>query len=156
MPTPDDVEHESIANRATCPPEEARISTTHELSDIHDSSANNDGGAAQQRPMQQQPTPPPHGTRERSPTETHSKPSSASIDAPNRDTPTPMTATDDGAEDQRAAQASPLSATAPAPIRSTPSHLASPFLTHRVCLYSISKVRQCTRYHLLTSDAVCS
>ncbi|KAJ4362771.1 hypothetical protein N0V95_001262 [Ascochyta clinopodiicola] len=81
--------------------------------------------------MQQQPTPPPHGTREQSLAETHSKPSSASIEAPNRDTPTPMTATDDGAEDPRTSLASPLSATAPLAIRFTPSYLAAPYPARR-------------------------
>ena len=134
MPTPDDVVSPVEHERATCPPEDARISNAHDLNDTRDGSASNHVEPARRRPMQQQPTPPPHGTREQSPSETHSKPSSASIEAPNRDTPTPMTATDDGAEDQRASQASPLSANAPAPIRYTPSHLAAPFPGHRVCL----------------------
>lgn len=140
MPTPDDVvvspveQHESsVANRATCPPEEARTSSPHESSNTRGISASNDVDPAQRRSMLQQPTPPPHGTREQSPVETHSKPSSASIDAPNRDIPTPMTATDDGTEDQRTSLASPLSATAPAPIRFNPSHLAAPFPAYRVC-----------------------
>jgi glucose-induced degradation protein 4 len=140
MPTPDDAvvspveQHESsIANRTTCPPDDARISTFHDPSNARDSSASNHVDSAQRRPMQQQPpTPPPHGTREQSPAETHIKPPSASIEAPNRDIPTPMTATDDGAEDQRTSLASPLSATAPVAIRFTPSHLAAPFPSRRV------------------------
>lgn len=133
MPTPDDVvlpvEHE----RATCPPDDIHTSTAHEEpSGTRDSSASQDVDSARRPRTQQQPTPPPHGMREQSPTETLSKPSSASIQAPNRDIPTPMTATDDNAEDQRASQASPLSATQPAPIRFTPGHLAAPYPIHRV------------------------
>lgn len=137
MPTPDDVVLPAEHERATCPPEDTHTSTEHgELSDAHESSTNNDVDSARRPPMQQQPTPPPHGTREQSPTETHSKPPSASIEAPNRDIPTPMTVTDDSAEDQRASQASPLSANAPAPTRYTPSHLAAPFPAQRVCASS--------------------
>lgn len=134
MPTPDDVvlpaeEHE----RTTCPPDDTHTSTVREgLSDARDSSASRNVGSGQRSRTQQQPTPPPHGSREQSPTETHSKPSSASIEAPNRDIPTPMTAIDDSTEDQRASQASPLSPTAPAPIRYNPSHLAAPYPAHRV------------------------
>jgi hypothetical protein len=133
MPTPDDVVSPAEHERATCPPEDARIPTAHDLNNAHDSSASSNVESARRRPMQQQPTPPPHGTREQSPTETHSKPSGASIESPNRDIPTPMTSTDDGAEDQRASQSSPLCANAPAPIRYTPSYLAAPFPDHRVC-----------------------
>lgn len=139
MPTPDDVvvspveQHESsLTNRATCPPDDIRISTAHALSSTRDSSVSDDVDPARRRPAQQQPTP-PHGAREQSPGETHVKPSGASIEAPNRDIPTPMTATDDGAEDQRTSLASPLSATASAPIRFTHSHLAAPFPAYRVC-----------------------
>lgn len=133
MPTPDDVVSPAEHERASCPPDDTHISTAHEeLSDARDSSAGRNADSAQRPRMQQQPTPPPHGSREQSPAETHSKPSSASIEAPNRDIPTPMTAIEDNADDQRASQASPLSATAPAPIRYTPSHLAAPYPAHRV------------------------
>ena len=129
MPTPDDAvlspaEHE----RATCPPDEPHTSTAHSDSSVSD---NVDPG--RRLPAHRLPTPPPHGSREQSPSETHSKPSSASREEPHRDIPTPMTVTDDNAEDQRALQASPLSATAPAPNRYIPSHLAAPFSAHRVC-----------------------
>ena len=134
MPTPDDVVSPVEHERAICPPEDSRTSTVHEtLIDARDSDASNNVDFARRPPIQQQPTPPPHGTREQSPAETHSKPPGASIEAPNRDIPTPMTVVDDSAEDQRASQASPLSATAPAPTRYIPSHLAAPFPAHRVC-----------------------
>jgi hypothetical protein len=135
MPTPDDVVSPAEHERATCPPEDTHTSTAHEeLSTTRDSSASRNVDSSQRPRMQQQPTPPPHGSREQSPTETHSKPSSASIEAPNRDIPTPMTAIDENAEDQRASQASPLSAIAPAPIRYNTSQLAAPYPAHRVCL----------------------
>ncbi|KAJ8115026.1 hypothetical protein OPT61_g3226 [Boeremia exigua] len=131
MPTPDDVVSPVEPERATCPPEDTRIPTAHGgLSDSHDSSARSNVDSARRAQTQRHPTPPPHSA-ELSSAETHSKPSSASIEAPNRDTPTPMTVTDDGADDQRASQASPLSASAPAPIRYTSSHLAAPFSAHR-------------------------
>ncbi|KAJ4404850.1 hypothetical protein N0V91_005585 [Didymella pomorum] len=132
MPTPDDVVSPAEHERATCPPEDTHTSTAHEeLSTTRDSSASRNVDSSQRPRMQQQPTPPPHGSREQSPTETHSKPSSASIEAPNRDIPTPMTAIDENAEDQRASQASPLSAIAPAPIRYNTSQLAAPYPAHR-------------------------
>lgn len=147
MPTPDDVVSPAEHERAICPPEGTHTVTAHrELNENRDSSsAGHDVDSAQRRPMLQQPTPPPHGTREQSPAETHSKPPNASIEAPNRDIPTPMTATDDGAEDQRASQASPLSANAPVPIRYTPSHLAAPFPAHRVCIPYQAQRNQCAR-----------
>jgi hypothetical protein len=128
MPTPSDVlpvEHESIANRATCPPDESRITTAHELNaPSHDEPAID-------APMQL-PTPPPQEplAGAQSPPESHNKPSSAQIEAPSRDIPTPMTATDDGTEDQRASHASPIHATVPASL--LVSHLSSPFPAHRV------------------------
>lgn len=145
MPTPNDaigshvVEHESIdvANRPTCPPEEVRsISTipTRDLnaaSRIHYPSSHGNNGSALPVPMQQL-TPPPQDSPadlvQTSP-DRHSKPSSSDIDAPNRDIPTPMTVTDDGAEEQRTSHASPLSATAPVSLIT--SHLSSPFPAHR-------------------------
>jgi hypothetical protein len=127
MPTPDDeamvspVEHESIAGRTTCPPEDARIIPTHELNDTPSPSV----------PMQQ-PTPSPQSSREptQAPDDIHSKISSTNIEAPSRDIPTPMTATDDGTEEQRTSQASPLSTAAPVSLLA--NHLSSPFPAHRV------------------------
>jgi len=125
MPTPDDVmgspvEHESIAGRTTCPPEDARIIPTHELNDTPSPSV----------PMQQ-PTPSPQSSREptQAPDDIHSKISSTNIEAPSRDIPTPMTATDDGTEEQRTSQASPLSTAAPVSLLA--NHLSSPFPAHR-------------------------
>jgi hypothetical protein len=139
MPTPDDamvspVEHESIAGRSTCPPEESRVTPTRALSQTPDFNANSNGDSVIDVPMQL-PTPPPQepSSRAQPPPEPHSKPSSARIEAPARDTPTPMTSTDDGAEEQRISQASPLSATAPPPTSPYASHLSSPFPAHRVC-----------------------
>lgn len=131
MPTPSDVvlpvEHEAIANRATCPPDESRSTTVHELN------ATSHESAAIDAPMQL-PTPPPQEPLEGAhpPPESHSKPSTAHTDAPTRDIPTPMTAIEDTVEDQRASQASPLTANAPAPASLIPSHLSSPFPVHRV------------------------
>ncbi|OAL42929.1 hypothetical protein IQ07DRAFT_667004 [Pyrenochaeta sp. DS3sAY3a] len=140
MPTPDDamvspVEHESIAGRSTCPPEDARILPSGlDMNAARSETAAATGESAPQVPMQQ-PTPPPHDEPgvAPSPAEPHRKPASPDdIESPSRDIPTPMTATDDGADEQRTAQASPLSATIPpAPIASLPSHLASPFPVHR-------------------------
>lgn len=137
MPTPDDamvspVEHESIASRATCPPEEARNITARELNAAREYMANDINVESTPDVPMQQPTPPPQDSpAAQSPAETHSKPSSADIDAPSRDIPTPMTATDDGAEEQRTSQASPLPATTPVSLLT--SHLSSPFPAHRVC-----------------------
>jgi hypothetical protein len=142
MPTPDDatvspVEHESIAGRATCPPEEARITSAHEPNEAHGSSASNNVESIMEAPMQQ-PTPPPQepSTQAQSPSEDHTK-TSNTIEAPNRDIPTPMTTTDDGSEEQRTSQASPLSANAPAPVSALASHLASPFPAYRVRPYIV-------------------
>jgi hypothetical protein len=138
MPTPDDVmvspvEHESIAGRATCPPEESRNTVAHELPQSPAFNAANNVESAIDVPMQL-PTPPPQDAPAHTHphTETRSKPSSARIEAPNRDTPTPMTATDDGTEEQRISQASPLSTTAPGPTSLLGSHLSSPFSARRV------------------------
>jgi hypothetical protein len=134
MPTPDDaivspVEHESITGRTTCPPEESRI---HGLNAAPNSINNDNDDASTTRhvPMQQ-PTPP----RQDSPAETqtlvdtHTKPSSTDTEVP-IDIATPMTATDDGTEEQRTSHASPLSATAPVSLLA--NHLSSPFPAHRV------------------------
>jgi hypothetical protein len=136
MPTPDDamilpLEHEG--SRATCPPDESRILDPHESSQTNAANANAIADSAADVPISQ-PTAPPRedAGRAQSPPENHTKPPSTSIEAPNCDTPTPMTSTDDGAEEQRTSQPSPLSANAPAPVLPSPSHLTSPFPTHRV------------------------
>jgi len=138
MPTPNDVvspiEHESIANRATCPPDESRISSAQELNQTSDTNASSNVEPTIDAPMQL-PTPPPQDSvaRAQPPSESHTKPSSAHIEAPSRDIPTPMTATtDDSTEEQRISQASPLSAATPAPTSLLASHLSSPFPAHRV------------------------
>ncbi|KAF2034821.1 hypothetical protein EK21DRAFT_107451 [Setomelanomma holmii] len=137
MPTPDDamlspVEHESITGHITCPPEESRITPTRELSPTHEFNASNNVESTLDVPMQL-PTPPPQepSSRAQSPSESQAKPSNARIEAPVRDTPTPMTSMDDGAEDQRTSHTSPLSATAPTPISLYANHLSSPFPAHR-------------------------
>ena len=137
MPTPDDAivsEHESIAGRATCPPEESRIITTHELNEQVDITTASNVASAPDAPMQQ-PTPPPQESpvHAQMSGEAHSKPASTDIEAPSRDIPTPMTATDDGGEEQRTSQASPLSANAPVPVSLLANQLSSPFPAYRVC-----------------------
>ncbi|KAF1834250.1 hypothetical protein BDW02DRAFT_569265 [Decorospora gaudefroyi] len=136
MPTPDDAmalpaveQHESITSRTTCPPEELRIIATAEVNDTRPDASDSNASSAPNVPMQQ-PTPPPEdaSARAQTPTDTPSKPSSSDIDAPSRDIPTPMTATDDGTE-ERPSQASPMSTTAPVSL--LPSHLSSPFPAHR-------------------------
>ncbi|KAG9187038.1 hypothetical protein G6011_10146 [Alternaria panax] len=127
MPTPDDeamvspVEHESIAGRTTCPPEDARVIATHELNETRSPSHDSNANSVPDVPMQQ-PTPSPQSSREptQAPDDIHSKISSTNIEAPSRDIPTPMTTTDDGTEEQRTSQASLLA-----------SHLSSPFPAHR-------------------------
>jgi hypothetical protein len=151
MPTPDDeamvlpVEHESIAGRTTCPPEDARIIATHELNQTRSSDHNSNANSVPHVPMQQ-PTPSPQSSREptQAPDDTHGKISSANIEAPSRDIPTPMTATDDGTEEQRTSQASPLSTAAPTSLLA--SHLSSPFPAHRV-RYDQHTCRQCATGH---------
>ncbi|EUC31282.1 hypothetical protein COCCADRAFT_101680 [Bipolaris zeicola 26-R-13] len=135
MPTPDDamvpsVEHESIAGRATCPPDESRSITAQELNQLRLSSHSSDASRASHAPMQQ-PTPPPQDSPEhgQTPADTHSKPSTADIETPARDIPTPMTATDDGSEEQRTSQASPQSAITPVSLLA--NHISSPFPAHR-------------------------
>ncbi|KAJ4372875.1 hypothetical protein N0V83_003166 [Neocucurbitaria cava] len=137
MPTPDDAiatvsEHESIAGRTTCPPEESRITATRALNQDADITAASNVESAPDAPMQQ-PTPPPQElpVHAQSPGDAHSKPASTDIDAPSRDIPTPMTATDDGGEEQRTSQASPLSANAPVPLSLLAHQLSSPFPAYR-------------------------
>jgi hypothetical protein len=138
MPTPHDVmvspvEHESTTGRATCPPEESRNTVAHELPQSPTFNAADHVESSIDVPMQL-PTPPPQDSPAHThpTTESRTKPSSARIEAPNRDTPTPMTVTDDGTEEQRLSQASPLSATAPGPTSLLASHLSSPFPAQRV------------------------
>jgi hypothetical protein len=138
MPTPDDeamispVEHESVAGRTTCPPEEARIIATHELNETRGSNHDSNARAVPDVPMQQ-PTPSPQNSREhtQAPDDIHTKLSSTDVETPSRDIPTPMTATDDGTEEQRTSQVSPLSTVAPVSLLA--NHLSSPFPARRVC-----------------------
>lgn len=146
MPTPDDAmpsppaEHEHESHRTTCPPEESRIHNVHDVHDSPDEQAlhpGNDGDTAFIAPTQQ-PTPPPAeselATGARSPAESHTKSSDIDVDGPMRDIPTPMSAPDEGAEEQqRNPHVSPLSATAPAPVSwLQPSALTSPYPSQRV------------------------
>lgn len=137
---PVDDEHESpLAGRFTCPPEELRIhsSPSHNTTDdnvVPDASA-------------QQPTPPPANdpaspARTPSPSDSHPKPTGASVEGPIRDIPTPMSALDDSPEEQRHALASPLSATAPSVAPwSQQRYSAAPQPLHRVrTLYAHSIV----------------
>jgi hypothetical protein len=115
--TPPVDEHESpLAGRSTCPPEELRIHPSR-IVDIAPSSHNAIEDHAPTDVRAQQPTPPPTDdpsspARTPSPSDSHSKPTDASVEVPTRDIPTPMSAPDDGADDQRVAHPSPLSATA--------------------------------------------
>ena len=138
MPTPDDamlspVEHESITNHPTCPPDESRIITPHTLHGTRTQGVDGNVDNAPVVPVQQ-PTPPPlePPVHAQSAADSHSKPSGADIEVPSRDISTPMTATDDGTEEQRSAHVSSLSTTASVPVSLLSSHLSSPFPTHRV------------------------
>ncbi|KAF2120656.1 vacuolar import and degradation protein-domain-containing protein [Lophiotrema nucula] len=142
MPTPDDVampsppaEHENhLAARATCPPDESRMHTQHDVT-IEASSHSDDTLQSSFAGRTQQPTPPP--AAQDSPVIAHSPGSpgklvDAETDGPIGDIPTPMSGTDEGAEEQRKYQSSPLSATAPAPISwQQQSVLTSPFPSQR-------------------------
>ncbi|KAF1911679.1 vacuolar import and degradation protein-domain-containing protein [Ampelomyces quisqualis] len=137
MPTPDDVmgapvEHESTTGHTTCPPDEARVVAAHEPRQPPTFHTASNVGPTSHVPMRL-PTPPPQHSPAHAPPslESHSKPSSARIEAPNRDIPTPPTAPDDGPEDQRTSQTSPLSATAPRPPSLLASHLSLPFPPYR-------------------------
>jgi hypothetical protein len=129
------VEHESTAAaRATCPPDERIANNTRALDQSLPPNAASNDRPDFDVPMQL-PTPPPQDAPAHPPPapESHSKPESARIEAPTRDIPTPMTVTDDSAEEQRASQTSPLSPTAvPSPTSLLASHLSSPFPAHRV------------------------
>jgi len=136
MPTPDDaivspVEHEDMNARTTCPPDESRSGDGRALNELRHSSHDSNATHVAHVPTQL-PTPPPQDCPEhaQTPADSHTKPSGAEIETPNRDIPTPMTATDDGTEEQRTSQASPLTATAPVSLLA--HHLSSPFPAHRV------------------------
>ncbi|KAF2739923.1 hypothetical protein EJ04DRAFT_540409 [Polyplosphaeria fusca] len=141
MPTPDDAilspptEHEShLAGRHTCPPEELRIHAPH------DSTADQrrpieDEVESSQRAAMQQPTPPPAAqdthTEAQSP-DARRKSVDGEVDGPIRDIPTPVSGTDEGAEEHRHPQISPHSTMAPAPAAwQQPNVLMSPFPSHR-------------------------
>ena len=149
MPTPDDeamvspVEHESIAGRPTCPPEESRVIATHELNDTRGAHDDSNASAVPDVPMQQ-PTPSPQNSREhtQAPDDIQTKLPSTDRDSPTRDIPTPMTATDDGTEEQRTSHVSPLSPVAPTSLLA--SHLSSPFPAHRVGQTSMH-AQQCAK-----------
>ncbi|KAF2002939.1 hypothetical protein P154DRAFT_593442 [Amniculicola lignicola CBS 123094] len=124
MPTPNAMlsppaEHEShLAGHTTCPPEDARS---------RDSSTTRFGASSplripsSSRIIAQQPTPPPTeqdlAVDAHSPTEPQSKtPDADAYGSIIRNIPTPVSATDDGPEEQRHPQTSPLSTTAPTPV----------------------------------------
>ncbi|KAF2131307.1 hypothetical protein P153DRAFT_429638 [Dothidotthia symphoricarpi CBS 119687] len=138
MPTPNDamlsppVEHGSTAGHATCPPDESRIASTVEMMESGTMATNNIAASALE-PSMQQPTPPPEVSPAPQPLSVDFKPANTHTETPTRDTPTPMTATDDGTEDQRASQTSPLSAntTTPAPTSLLASQLSLPYPTQR-------------------------
>jgi len=138
------LEHEGYLG-GRCPPEESRIHASHspsigqQLRDANDDEPTLDAPA-------QLPTPPPtereSPPRALTPPDSHSKPSDMRIEDPIRDIPTPVSATDDGTEERRNAQTSPLSATAPAPITwSQHKLLTSPHPSHRVCITSVAAIR---------------
>lgn len=138
MPTPDDVmvspvEHESIANHPTCPPEDLRIGSAHESHEARRHRPGDDVESCPHIPTQQ-PTPPPQDAPAQMSmaSDSHGKPAGTDIDVPARDIPTPMTTTDDGDAEQRTSQLSPLSTTAPVPAPLLSSyHLSSPFPSRR-------------------------
>ncbi|KAH7114304.1 vacuolar import and degradation protein-domain-containing protein [Dendryphion nanum] len=144
MPTPDDAmlsppaehEHEShLAGRTTCPPEESRPLTTHDMTSDRSPAADEIGDITITSPIQQ-PTPPPT-ERETIPNdqslgESQSKNLEPVSDGPIRDIPTPISATDETSEEQRNPQTSPLSVpTSASASWAHSSILASPFPSHR-------------------------
>jgi len=141
------VEHESIAGRPTCPPEESRVIATHELNETRGAHDDSNASAVPDVPMQQ-PTPSPQNSREhtQAPDDIQTKLPGTDRDSPTRDIPTPMTATDDGTEEQRTSHVSPLSPAAPTSLLA--SHLSSPFPAHRVRQTSMH-AEQCAKYTLL-------
>lgn len=151
-------EHESLAGR-TCPPEDTRLHAPHDVSTEQHSLIAENADSSLNAPAQQ-PTPPPTERESlahaHSQSESSSKPPESTIEGPVRDIPTPMSATDDSAEEQRNIQASPLSATAPAPVSwSQHKYLASPYPSYRVCItVAAASGTARTRPVLLTSVAV--
>ncbi|PSN73208.1 hypothetical protein BS50DRAFT_653656 [Corynespora cassiicola Philippines] len=152
MPTDDamlspSVEHEGhLAGRTTCPPEESRASAPHDLTNDNPLQAD-DGVRTPRNPPAQQPTPPPgdaesSSSRASSAIESQPKRSEADIETPIRDIPTPMSATEEGADEQRNSHVSPLSATSSAaPVSpSQSSHLAAPSPSHRYLPNSTSSL----------------
>lgn len=141
--TPLPAEHEGHLG-GRCPPEESHIQTPH-TSRIEQRPLN----VADDRPAlnapAQQPTPPPterdSPPRALSPPDTHTKPTEMTIEGPIRDIPTPVSATDDGVDEQRNAQASPLSAAAPAPaLWLQHKLLTSPHPSHRFLPHTSSSL----------------
>lgn len=114
-------EHESVTAHTTCPPDDARTLAAH---DIDIDSTRHDSADEGDNVVSRHPAPPP--------AEPHTKPAAADMDAPARDIPTPVTTTDDGVDDQRASQASPVSTTASAALPLAASQLTWPFPAHRV------------------------
>ena len=134
------LEHEGYLG-GRCPPEDSRIHASHTATIDHQS-PDADRDEPEPNAPAQLPTPPPtereSPPRALSPPESHTKPSEMRIEGPIRDIPTPVSATDDGAEERRVAQ-SPLSATAPVPMPwSQHKFLTSPHPSHRVCTTSIA------------------
>lgn len=139
----------NAAGRTTCPPEESRMNPSHDVNDGQPSLILHNGEQPFNAPAQQ-PTPPP--TERESPAHAHSpsnpnpKPTESPIEGPVRDIPTPMSATDDSVEDPRNPQASPLSATASAPVSwPQPRHLTSAYPSHRVCITTPLRSQQHAR-----------
>ncbi|KAL6704815.1 hypothetical protein ACN47E_007619 [Coniothyrium glycines] len=140
MPTPDDAmvspaEHEGIASRPTCPPEESRLAHVRDAGGPRHTrtGSNVNVTSAEEEPLPHSTPPPQHPPAHASlASDSHGKPTGADMEPPARDISTPMTATDDGEAEQRASQASPLSATAPAPASPLAGHfLSSPFPSYR-------------------------
>jgi hypothetical protein len=115
------LEHESAAAHTTCPPDDARMYAAHDPDSARHDSADEH---ADDHVVSRHPAPPP--------AEAHTKPAAADMDALTRDIPTPMTTTDDGTDDHRASQPSPLSTTAPASLPLAASQLTWPFPAQRV------------------------
>jgi hypothetical protein len=114
------LEHESGAAHTTCPPDDTRMYAAHDADSARHDSADEH---ADDHVVSRHPAPPP--------AEAHTKPAAADMDALTRDIPTPMTTTDDGTDDHRASQPSPLSTTAPASLPLAASQLTWPFPAQR-------------------------
>jgi hypothetical protein len=145
MPTPDDAmlsppaEDEVIlaGARATCPPEESRFHAHHDSTNQQPSHIDDDVENPLAQPTQV-PTPQPGQPESHSHSNTsmarRTKSPDPDIEGPLRDIPTPLSAQDEAAEEQRNPQISPLSATTPAPpiTWNQSSMYSSPFPSHRV------------------------